>query len=79
MAELALVDTHVHFWDLQNPNTHYSWLQPGWIHPILGDMLYGSEDVQQRAPRLLLHATWLEFVHPADGRTVRVESPVPFS
>jgi tRNA pseudouridine32 synthase/23S rRNA pseudouridine746 synthase len=48
-------------------------------HPILGDMLYGSEAVQQRAPRLLLHATWLEFIHPVDGRTLRVESPLPFS
>jgi predicted TIM-barrel fold metal-dependent hydrolase len=49
MADLAFVDTHVHFWDLQNPDTHYSWLQPGWIHPILGDIeamkvpLYGGE------------------------------------
>jgi len=48
MAELPLVDTHVHFWDLQHPKTHYSWLQPGWIHPILGDIeamkvpLYGG-------------------------------------
>jgi tRNA pseudouridine32 synthase/23S rRNA pseudouridine746 synthase len=48
-------------------------------HPILGDMLYGSAEVQQGAPRLLLHATWLEFIHPADGRTLRIESPAPFS
>jgi len=38
MAELSLVDTHVHFWDLNHPKTHYSWLQPGWVHPILGDI-----------------------------------------
>ena len=38
MADLAFVDTHVHFWDLQYPRTHYSWLQPGWVHPILGDI-----------------------------------------
>jgi tRNA pseudouridine32 synthase/23S rRNA pseudouridine746 synthase len=48
-------------------------------HPILGDALYGDEDVQRRAPRLLLHASRLEFVHPADGRAMRFESAVPFS
>ncbi len=48
-------------------------------HPILGDALYGNEDVRQRAPRLLLHATVLEFRHPADGRLLRLESPPPFA
>ena len=38
MAELAFVDTHVHFSDLQDPNLFYVWLQPGWKHPILGDI-----------------------------------------
>lgn len=48
MAELAFVDTHVHFFDLDHPRTHYSWLQPGWVHPLLGDIdaikwpLYGG-------------------------------------
>ncbi|MES2956424.1 MAG: RluA family pseudouridine synthase, partial [Pseudomonadota bacterium] len=32
-------------------------------HPILGDRLYGAA-VQARAPRLLLHASALGFVHP---------------
>jgi tRNA pseudouridine32 synthase/23S rRNA pseudouridine746 synthase len=48
-------------------------------HPILGDALYGNEAVQRRAPRLLLHATALAFAHPAHGRSMRFESPVPFS
>jgi predicted TIM-barrel fold metal-dependent hydrolase len=38
MATLPLVDTHVHFWDLQDPELYYAWLQPDWIHPILGDI-----------------------------------------
>lgn len=33
-------------------------------HPILGDALYGDAAVQARAPRLLLHASELGFVHP---------------
>jgi predicted TIM-barrel fold metal-dependent hydrolase len=38
VAELPFVDTHVHFYDLQNPDLFYVWLQPGWKHPILGDI-----------------------------------------
>jgi predicted TIM-barrel fold metal-dependent hydrolase len=38
VAELPFVDTHVHFSDLQHPDLHYAWLQPGWKHPILGDI-----------------------------------------
>jgi tRNA pseudouridine32 synthase/23S rRNA pseudouridine746 synthase len=48
-------------------------------HPILGDALYGGEEVRQRAERLLLHASELELAHPADGRVLRFESPPPFA
>ncbi|SDI06114.1 RluA family pseudouridine synthase [Variovorax sp. OV700] len=48
-------------------------------HPILGDALYGSAEVQARAPRLLLHASELGFVHPATQQTLRFESPPDFS
>ena len=37
-------------------------------HPILGDALYGQPLAAQRAPRLLLHACGLEFVHPLTGQ-----------
>ncbi|RZL85689.1 MAG: RluA family pseudouridine synthase [Variovorax sp.] len=47
-------------------------------HPILGDTLYGNKEVRQRASRLLLHATVLEFEHPGHGRLCRFESPPPF-
>jgi len=48
-------------------------------HPILGDALYGSEASKNRALRLLLHATTLEFTHPASGESMRVESLLPFA
>ena len=48
-------------------------------HPILGDALYGDEEIQARAPRLLLHASELGFVHPATQQTLRFESPPDFS
>ena len=49
MATLPLVDTHVHYWDLKDPTLRYDWLQPEWIHPILGNidglkvLRYGAE------------------------------------
>lgn len=47
-------------------------------HPILGDALYAPAPVQERASRLLLHASALRFVHPASGEAVAFESAPPF-
>lgn len=47
-------------------------------HPILGDPLYGDAAVQARAPRLLLHASQLDFAHPVSGEMLRFESAPPF-
>ena len=44
--------------------------------PVVGDPLYGRRD-DPFAPRPALHAARLRFVHPADGREVVVESPLP--
>lgn len=43
-------------------------------HPILGDTLYAPEAAQAKAPRLLLHASALGFVHPATGETLAFDS-----
>ena len=47
-------------------------------HPILGDSLYAPEAAQAKAPRLLLHACALGFVHPVSGEALRFESPAGF-
>lgn len=47
-------------------------------HPILGDRLYAPQDVQERTPRLLLHACSLRFVHPISGAHMQLENPAPF-
>lgn len=47
-------------------------------HPILGDMLYGDAGVQQRAGRLMLHATELELTHPASGAPLHFKSASDF-
>lgn len=47
-------------------------------HPILGDSLYSPELVQQKAPRLCLHAAKIEFVHPVRNEKLTIQSPCPF-
>ena len=47
-------------------------------HPILGDALYAPAAVQAKAPRLLLHACALAFVHPARAEAMEFESPADF-
>jgi len=41
--------------------------------PIIGDPIYGTPD-----RRMMLHAEKLELIHPADGRPIIFECPVPF-
>jgi predicted TIM-barrel fold metal-dependent hydrolase len=38
VARLPFVDTHVHYWDLKDPNLRYAWLDRDWDHPVLGDI-----------------------------------------
>jgi 23S rRNA pseudouridine1911/1915/1917 synthase len=54
-------------------------------HPVVGDALYGgthrhptpSLRAVQRLERPFLHAAHLAFHHPADGRVVEFQSPLP--
>ena len=47
-------------------------------HPILGDALYAPDRVQAKAPRLLLHASALGFIHPATGEALAFENQPDF-
>jgi tRNA pseudouridine32 synthase/23S rRNA pseudouridine746 synthase len=47
-------------------------------HPILGDALYASFDIQAQSPRLLLHARVLQLKHPVTAEWMAFESTVPF-
>jgi tRNA pseudouridine32 synthase/23S rRNA pseudouridine746 synthase len=47
-------------------------------HPILGDMLYAPPGVQQRAARLLLHASALALDHPVSGEPLHLRCEAPF-
>ncbi len=46
--------------------------------PILGDALYAPSDVVARAPRLLLHATFLQLPHPVHGTPMDFACDAPF-
>lgn len=45
-------------------------------HPIIGDGLYGNDDVQQ--PRMLLHADKLLFKHPVTDREMYLSADCEF-
>lgn len=45
-------------------------------HPIVGDRRYGDRKIQERYPRLMLHAQSLSIRVPS-GKAVSIESPVP--
>ncbi|HID5225486.1 TPA: RluA family pseudouridine synthase [Enterobacter roggenkampii] len=49
-------------------------------HPILGCDLYGGLDVRgaEDAPRLMLHASELNFIHPVSGEPVNARHAAPF-
>ena len=47
-------------------------------HPILGCDLYAHDDALAASPRLLLHASFLGFEHPATGNRIAQESAPEF-
>jgi 23S rRNA-/tRNA-specific pseudouridylate synthase len=44
-------------------------------NPIVGDNQYGKPGPS--TDRMFLHASGLEFIHPATGKTVKFELPMP--
>ena len=47
-------------------------------HPILGDELYADDSALAAAPRLLLHACFLDLPHPASGERLLFTCAAPF-
>jgi 23S rRNA pseudouridine1911/1915/1917 synthase len=45
-------------------------------HPVVGDIVYGRAQLPL-PPRQFLHATHLEFVHPATGEWLLFDAPLP--
>lgn len=47
-------------------------------HAILGDELYANREAIDKAPRLLLHASYLSFQHPVSGKVLEFHSQPEF-
>lgn len=49
-------------------------------HPILGCDLYGGRLLpgSEQTPRLMLHASELNFIHPLSGESVNIQNACPF-
>ena len=47
-------------------------------HAILGDALYADAVTHAQHSRLLLHAAWLAFEHPATCQRIEISLPAPF-
>jgi tRNA pseudouridine32 synthase / 23S rRNA pseudouridine746 synthase len=47
-------------------------------HPILGDHLYASPEIQAKSARLLLHASELHLAHPVSGKSLTFQCICPF-
>ncbi len=46
-------------------------------HPVVGDKEYGFKNSKFKLEGQLLHAAKLQFIHPATGKEVSFESPLP--
>ena len=38
MTDFEFIDAHVHFYDLGHPTLSYAWLQPEFVHPVIGNI-----------------------------------------
>ncbi|PLX86374.1 MAG: RNA pseudouridine synthase [Desulfuromonas sp.] len=47
-------------------------------HAILGDDLYADDTIRDRTDRLMLHASGISFIHPANERPLSFNQPPPF-
>lgn len=50
-------------------------------HPLVGDYLYAGRKTAKKdrvwAPRVMLHAKHVEFMHPVTGQKVAIDAPIP--
>jgi len=80
MADLPFVDTHVHFYDLRKKDFVYSWLQPDFEHPVIGDinalktLVYDAKALQ--AESRFAHVSKIVHVQAALGALDPVDETV---
>lgn len=63
---------------IETGRTHQIRVHMSEIHlPIVGDHLYGGSRRVPHAPRQMLHAWELQFMHPLTGRKIDISCPIP--
>jgi 23S rRNA pseudouridine1911/1915/1917 synthase len=72
LGRTSLVECHLHTGRTHQIRVHLKHLG----HPLLGDSTYGK-GVREPAGRLMLHAWKLSFTHPATGKRMAFEAPIP--
>ena len=80
MNHSAHVEAEIHTGRTHQIRVHFQHLG----HPLLGDVTYGekpnkkfAEANNYSAPRVMLHAHRLSFIHPRTEKTVKFEAPLP--
>ena len=76
----TLAQAHLHTGRTHQIRVHFKFLG----HPLVGDATYGQRQSEKladltgfRAPRQMLHAFQLSFIHPRSAKRVRFEAPLP--
>jgi predicted TIM-barrel fold metal-dependent hydrolase len=69
-SDFEFADTHTHIWNLDDPRLHYSYLEPGFVHPQLGDISalrrnYSADDLIRDFGRV--DVRWAVHVQAAFG------------
>ena len=79
MVQLTEYNRHYAAWVLRNygKSRLVSALRAHLGLPILGDPLYGTPPPPGAPARMCLHAAAVELMHPASGKTMRIDSPLP--
>lgn len=80
LRDATWVEAALHTGRTHQIRVHFQFLR----HPLVGDTVYGQRQNQKlsdltgyEAPRQMLHASRLRFLHPRSGRRVSFEAPLP--
>ena len=80
LPESSFVEARLHTGRTHQIRVHFQFIG----HPVLGDATYGAnankrfaEVTGYAAPRVLLHARKLAFVHPGSGEKMTFTAPLP--
>jgi len=80
LSEATYMEAVIHTGRTHQIRVHFQFIG----HPLAGDTTYGAKQNRRfeelagfAAPRVMLHARTLAFVHPGTGKKVSFEAPLP--